>query len=81
MLFAAKRLLLDADLALIYGVTTGALNQAVRRNAERFPHEFAFHLKQQEFADLRSQFVTSKGLLPSRSLNRASRAWPNNPYR
>ena len=41
-------MLLDADLALLYGVTTKALNQAVKRNLERFPSDFAFRLTQRE---------------------------------
>ncbi len=55
-----QRVLLDSDLAILYGVLTKALNQAVRRNPERFPSDFAFLLTQQEFTGLRSQFVTSK---------------------
>jgi hypothetical protein len=51
--------MLDKDLAALYSVTTKALNQAVRRNAERFPHEFAFRLTRQEFTNLKSQIVTS----------------------
>jgi hypothetical protein len=56
------RVMLDSDLAAIYAVTTKALNQAVRRNAERFPPDFVFQLTLQEVANLRSQFVTSNGL-------------------
>jgi hypothetical protein len=55
-----QRVLLDADLARLYRVTTAALNQAVRRNAKRFPADFAFQLTRQEFLDLMSQTVTSK---------------------
>jgi hypothetical protein len=55
-----QRVLLDADLARLYGVTTAALNQAVRRNAARFPVDFAFRLTRQEFTALKSQIVTSK---------------------
>jgi hypothetical protein len=51
--------MLDADLAQFYEVTTAALNQAVKRNAERFPEDFAFQLTQQEFTALISQSVTS----------------------
>lgn len=51
--------LVDVDLASIYGVTTKAFNQAIQRNAGRFPADFAFRLTQPEFRDLRSQFVTS----------------------
>jgi hypothetical protein len=53
------RVLLDADLADLYGVPTKVLLQAVRRNAERFPEDFMFGLSIQELRDLRSQFVTS----------------------
>jgi hypothetical protein len=52
--------MLDADLAELYGVSTKALLQAVRRNAERFPEDFVFVLSDHELSILRSQFVTSK---------------------
>src|SRR6266851_8114804 len=55
-----QRVMLDSELARLYGVTTKSLNQSVKRNAERFPNDFAFQLTQQEFTDLRSQIVTSK---------------------
>ncbi len=51
--------MVDADLAALYGVQTGALNQAVRRNMERFPEDFAFRLSKTEFADWKSQSVIS----------------------
>lgn len=54
------RVMLDADLARLYGVTTSALNQAVKRNSERFPDDFAFQLSKPEFAALISQIVISK---------------------
>jgi hypothetical protein len=54
------RVVLDADLARLYRVTTKALNQAVRRNLDRFPPDFAYQLDQSEFDVLRSQIVTSK---------------------
>jgi hypothetical protein len=53
------RVMLDADLANLYGITTPALNQAVKRNAPRFPKDFAFQLTRQELTDLRSQIVIS----------------------
>jgi hypothetical protein len=53
------RVILDADLARFYGVATKALNQAVKRNADRFPVDFAFQLTDAEFDNLRSQIVTS----------------------
>jgi phage regulator Rha-like protein len=55
-----QRVLLDADLAALYGVATKVLNQAVRRNADRFPSDFLLSLGNQDVASLRSQFVTLK---------------------
>jgi hypothetical protein len=55
-----QRVMLDADLAKLYGTTTPALNQAVHRNADRFPEEFAYQLTQQEFTILISQIVISR---------------------
>jgi hypothetical protein len=54
-----QRVLLDSDLAQFYGVQTKVLNQAVKRNVERFPADFAFQITAQEVAALRSQIVTS----------------------
>jgi hypothetical protein len=54
------RVLLDADLARLYGVETRVLLQAVRRNPERFPADFLFRLEYQDVAALRSQSVMSK---------------------
>lgn len=51
--------IMDYDLARVYGVTTSALNQAVKRNIERFPDEFMFSLEPQEAMRLISQFVIS----------------------
>lgn len=51
--------MLDRDLAAMYGVQTRVLNQAVKRNAERFPEDFMFQLTVEEWNDLKSQFVTS----------------------
>ncbi len=53
------QVMLDRDLAELYGVPTKALNQAVKRNADRFPEGFVFQLTQDEFDSLRSQNVTS----------------------
>jgi len=55
-----EKVMFDADLALLYGVPTKALNQAVKRNAERFPPDFMFRLTAEEHESLRSQFVTLK---------------------
>jgi hypothetical protein len=54
-----QRVMLDADLAKLYGITTKVFNQAVRRNRDRFPADFAFQLTLQELRNLRSQIVTS----------------------
>lgn len=54
-----ERVMLDVDLAAVYGVTTGGLNQAVKRNAQRFPADFAFQLMPEEVANLKSQSVIS----------------------
>ena len=54
-----ERVMLDFDLAGMYGIETKVLKQAVRRNLKRFPSDFMFELSQDEFALLRSQFVTS----------------------
>ena len=54
-----KRVLLDADLAAFYGVSTKRFNEQVRRNQSRFPADFMFSLSGEEFAALRSQFATS----------------------
>jgi hypothetical protein len=54
-----QRVMLDFQLAELYCVATKVLNQAVERNAKRFPSDFAFHLTGQEVTDLKSQIVTS----------------------
>jgi hypothetical protein len=54
-----QRVMLDAELAALYGVETKVLVQATKRNLERFPADFMFQLTAEEFANLRSQFVTS----------------------
>ena len=54
-----QRVLIDADLAFLYGVSAKRFNEQVRRNLKRFPSDFMFRLENQEFAILRSQFATS----------------------
>ena len=54
-----RRVMLSSDLAELYGVSPGALVQAVKRNAERFPSDFMFQLKRDEVANLKSQSVIS----------------------
>lgn len=60
LLLRGQRVILDRDLAAIYGVETRTLNQAVKRNAERFPEDFMFQLTPTEIESLRSQFVILK---------------------
>jgi ORF6N domain len=57
-LIRGEKVMLDADLAMLYGVSTKALNQAFRRNRNRFPSDFVFQLSKTEFDAMRSQFVT-----------------------
>ena len=63
-----EKVLLDADLAELYGVATKVLNQAVKRNLDRFPVDFMFQLTPEEWERMRSQIVTSSrpniGALP-----------------
>lgn len=56
-----RAVILDSDLAKIYGVPTGAFNQAIKRNLRRFPDDFAFQLAKSEFKHLMSQIVISRG--------------------
>jgi len=59
LILRGRRVILDRDLAAIYGVTTGRLNEQVRRNRERFPEDFMFQLTASELENLRSQFAIS----------------------
>lgn len=59
LLIRGQKVMLDRDLAQLYGVETKVLNQSVRRNRKRFPHDFMFVLTLSEAQSLRSQFVTS----------------------
>ncbi len=65
------KVMLDNDLAELYGVQTKVLNQSVKRNLKRFPADFMFKLTDEEVNTLRSQFVTSNGL--HESTNRGGR--------
>ena len=55
-----RKVLIDRDLAELYGVTTGNLNKAVKRNIERFPEDFMFQLTKEEFENLKFQFGISR---------------------
>lgn len=59
-MFRGQKVMMDRDLAKLYGVETKRLKEAVRRNASRFPEDFMFELSAQEFENWRSQFATSK---------------------
>ncbi|MDE2313065.1 MAG: ORF6N domain-containing protein [Elusimicrobia bacterium] len=58
-LIRGHRVMLDSDLATLYGVATGRLNEQVRRNIKRFPKDFMFQLTKEEFANLISRFAIS----------------------
>ncbi len=59
LLIRRQKVMLDADLAVLYGIETRVLIQAVKRNLERFPKDFMFQLSREEFAFLRAQSATS----------------------
>jgi len=60
LILRGRRVILDSDLAALYGVPVKRLNEQVKRNAARFPDDFMFRLTPEEFASLRSQIATSK---------------------
>jgi hypothetical protein len=68
VLVRGQRVLLDRDLAVLYGVETRVLNQAVRRNIARFPPDFLFALTRDEIRDI-SQIVTCSSIKHARSVN------------
>ena len=59
LLIRGHKVMLDTDLAALYGVETGQLVRAVKRNISRFPHDFMFQLSKDEFENLRCHFGTS----------------------
>ena len=59
LIIRGKKVILDSDLALLYGVETKRLNEQVRRNLMRFPDDFMFQLTKEEYENLKSQFATS----------------------
>ena len=59
LLIRGQKVMLDADLAGLYGVSVGRLNEAVKRNRDRFPADFMFQLSDTEFANLKSQIAIS----------------------
>src|SRR6516165_8286937 len=67
-LLRGEKVLLSQHLAELYGVSVSALNQAVKRNSERFPEDFMFQLSDAEFKGLKSQIVTSNRGGPHRAM-------------
>ena len=65
-----QKVMLDTDLALIYGYTTKALNQQVKNNASKFDADFTFKMTKEELSDLRSKYLTA-------NISPKSRALPN----
>ncbi|MDE2291766.1 MAG: ORF6N domain-containing protein [Elusimicrobia bacterium] len=59
LVMRGRHVILDSDLASLFGVSTKRLNEQIRRNAARFPEDFAFRLRPEEAGRLRSQFATS----------------------
>jgi len=59
MVVRGEKVILDSDLARLYGVETRRLNEQVRRNIEKFPDDFMFQLTKEEFENLKSQIATS----------------------
>ena len=74
-LVRGETVMLDADLADLYGVTTAALNQQVKRNQERFPKDFAFQLSGNEFDYLISQIVISNVRLSGMACHAKNATW------
>lgn len=58
-LIRGQKVMLDADLAILYGIGVGRLNEAVKRNKERFPDDFMFQLTNEEFNDFKAQIATA----------------------
>jgi len=60
LLIGGRKVMLDSDLAALYGVTVKRLNEQVRRNLRRFPQDFMYQLSAEEYESLRSHFATLK---------------------
>ena len=60
LVIRGHNMMLDSDLAQLYGVTVGRLNEAVKRNEDRFPSDFMFQLTKPEFEHLKSQIAKSR---------------------
>ena len=77
----SQQVMLDFELAMLYGVETKALNQAVKRNINRFPDDFMFQLTKNELESLRSQIVTSNSTEKQQDTNWKSQIVTSNPSR
>ncbi|MEW5798080.1 MAG: ORF6N domain-containing protein [Bacteroidota bacterium] len=73
LIIRGERVILDADLAKIYSVTTKRLNEQVKRNIEKFPADFAFQLTKTEFANLKSQNATSSFIVRGSDISLSGR--------
>ena len=62
MVARGKKVILDSDLATLYGVETRRLNEQVQRNFDKFPDDFMFQLTKEEFENLKSQIATSSSM-------------------
>ena len=80
LLIRGQKVMLDSDLAELYGVATKAFNQAVKRNAKRFPADFMLQLTGHEADSLRSQFVTLKEGMRSQFVTASKRNIRHRPY-
>jgi ORF6N domain len=76
LVLRGRRVMLDADLAALYGVSTKRLNEQIQRNLDRFPSDFMFRLSGEEYAGLRSQIATSNRI----SSGRGGRRYPPNAF-
>lgn len=74
------RVILDFDLAEVYGVTTKRLNEQTKRNEKRFPADFMFQLTQKEWDDLRSHFASSSSIMRSQFATASKRNIRHLPY-
>jgi len=72
LLIRGQKVMLDSDLASLYGVSTKRLNEQVKRNRHRFPVDFMFQLSVEETENLRSQFATTSAFSPAVSVNLTS---------
>ena len=75
-----KQVMLDRDLARLYGVETKRLNEAVKRNLERFPDDFMFQLTKEEFDNWKSQIVTSNWMSQNATSNSILKGARKCPY-